>query len=194
MARCFYSSAMPTPPFHNCDDFVETQKGIERLCQTLRTVCAAIHPQWSAAGEDGIQVEQLMGGVTNLVYKVTHGTLPPLLVRVYGANTEFVIDRDKETTLLKQISDVGFSVPYYGNFGNGRVEGFRALRSLTPEDFQRCTPVDVPNLVARQLAAMHSLRPTEPGNPECAPLLTEILWERAQVVCIFRACCLTLPE
>jgi len=161
---------MPPPCVALPGVFVETKKGDASLRQTLWETCAGIHPEWRTVNIDEMKVDQISGGITNLLYKVS-GPAVPLLVRVYGDNTDVIIDRAKETNMLKQLSDVEFAVPFYGTFGNGRVEGYKELRPLKPEELGCRSPVDFQDLIAGQMAAMHSLKIDEPENSACLPQL-----------------------
>ena len=51
-----------------------------------------------------IKVVQIKGGITNLLYLVSwKNHYQKYLIRVYGENTEFLIDRPKETLLLYEL-------------------------------------------------------------------------------------------
>ena len=51
-----------------------------------------------------------------------------VLVRVFGGHG--MIDRDVETATFAALSKVGIAPPYFGRFGNGRIEGWKPMRTL----------------------------------------------------------------
>eukprot|EP00667_Euglena_gracilis_P013493 EG_transcript_13928 len=142
--------------------------GEQRLHRSLWEVCTAIAPGWEKVTEADLKVDLVKGGITNLLFKVT-SPAGALLVRVYGDKTELVIDREKETAMLRQLSDLGFSVPFHGRFGNGRVEEWRNMRPLTPEELGSQSTTDYPAMIAKALLGMHVLDIAEPGNPDKLP-------------------------
>ena len=64
------------------------------------------------------QVEGISGGITNTLFKVTppaQDGLPPVVVRIFGAGTEEIIDRQEELERLRKLNFEGFGakVPLY---------------------------------------------------------------------------------
>ena len=124
-----------------------------------------------------VSVSTVCGGITNALFKVVlrcdDGAAPaeagadPLLrttlVRVYGANTEVLIDREADNQAFAALSVMGFAPTYHGRFETGRVEGFLPARPLLPEEMG--LPTFRP-LIARELRLMHSLA-VEPVAPPC---------------------------
>lgn len=60
-------------------------------------------------------MEVISGGITNTLYKMSHQEHDPLLIRVYGENTEILIDRNYEIHILKQLNDYGFGAKVFFN-------------------------------------------------------------------------------
>ena len=55
------------------------------------------------------KVTKVSGGITNLLLKLSPtGACEPVLVRVFGDNTDIVIDRKAEETVSLQIHSAGF--------------------------------------------------------------------------------------
>eukprot|EP00668_Euglena_longa_P003026 GGOE01003536.1.p1 GENE.GGOE01003536.1~~GGOE01003536.1.p1 ORF type:complete len:394 (+),score=105.51 GGOE01003536.1:39-1184(+) len=162
------------------DLFFDRNEDNQKMHHTLWELCTTITPTWKKVSEDEMKVDLVKGGITNLLYKVT-SPVGSLLVRVYGDKTELVINRDKETAMLRQLSDLGFSVPYYGSFGNGRIEEWRNMRPLTPEELGSRSPIDFPTLIAKSLFGMHILKIDEPDNPDNEPKVFHMTegWARA---------------
>jgi ethanolamine kinase len=118
----------------------------------------------------GLAVEPVLGGNTNMLFRVTGlrsvligindsdsdsnlSILPDsCLVRVFGG--EGMIDRDEENCVFAALAKANLSPPYWGRFANGRVEGW----------MERMRPLNVPELsdpvisigIAEATARMHT--------------------------------------
>lgn len=126
----------------------------------LLAVVRRLVPSWADA--IGARVEPVGGGITNLLFRLDDGDRPPVLVRIYGRNTEVVIDREGENRLFARLSALGFAPPCYGRFENGRVEGFlTGFRALEPREMGRA---DLRRKIAARLAELHAI-PPEPPQP-----------------------------
>ncbi len=79
------------------------------------------------------KVITIQGGLTNQLYRCVLGD-DSVLVRLYGAATERVIDRERENLIMNVLSANGFGPALWGRFENGRLEGFLPGRSLQPDD------------------------------------------------------------
>ena len=86
----------------------------------------------------------------------TEGTPAALLVRVFGAKTDIMIDRLKDNSVFAELGALRFGPAFHGCFRNGRIEGWRNMRPLEPDEMGsvRFLPG-----IAKQLAVLHSLRP-----------------------------------
>ena len=141
----------------------------------------------------GIEIIQVTGGITNQLYKISpcvdlhrstsggislsfdSSSVPtPVLIRVYGANTEVIIDRKIENIFFAELSQRQVSPIYYGQFQNGRIEGFLDSKCFEPEEMGQNRYVP---LIAKELSRFHSLDmkdvcikndiPTEPCAFKC---------------------------
>jgi ethanolamine kinase len=146
-----------------------------RLDPEAPDVLAVVRPivaTWAAVTE--AQVSVMGGGITNLLLRVDAAGLDPVLVRIYGPNTEVVIDRESENRLFAQLSRAGFAPAYLGRFENGRVEGFlNGFRALEPHELVRA---DLQPPIARRLAELHGFSVGE-GAPRTFVTLSG--WMRA---------------
>lgn len=125
------------------------------LCTLARTFCPN---RFGLLSDEEISTEQLQGGITNLLWKVTNDMGASCLVRAYGENTEVMIDREKECLVFAELSKRGFGPKLWGRFANGRVEGYFDAKALDPPSkMGERVPVDFPVLIARQLARMHEI-------------------------------------
>ncbi|XP_042041771.1 probable ethanolamine kinase isoform X2 [Salvia splendens] len=121
--------------------------------------------QWSNLDESDFSLETVSGGITNLLLKVSvrekDGNSVSTTVRLYGPNTEYVIDHRRELQAIPYLSATGFGAKLLGVFGNGMVQSFIDARTLTPSDMRK------PELVveiAKQLRRFHEVE--IPGSKE----------------------------
>jgi len=115
---------------------------------------------WCDVQSDQFLLTTISGGITNILFLVScsnNNDIPPVLVRLYGANTEILIDRERENRIFAELSVKGFAPMYYGRFITGRVEGYLPARSLQPHEMGQNTPVDFQRFIAREVARLHNL-------------------------------------
>ncbi|KAB1209064.1 putative ethanolamine kinase [Morella rubra] len=131
----------------------------------LIQLCQDLFKKWSNLDFSRFSVETVSGGITNLLLKVTikeeNGNEELVTVRLYGPNTEIVINRERELQAIKYLSAAGFGAKLLGVFGNGMVQSFINARTLTPPDMR------MPKLaaeIARELRKFHEVE--IPGSKE----------------------------
>ena len=62
------------------------------------------------------QVSEISGGITNLLWKLTpklESGLSPVVVRIFGEQTDLLIDREREKEVLLQLNQAGFGAPVH---------------------------------------------------------------------------------
>ncbi|KAL0584901.1 hypothetical protein ABG067_005345 [Albugo candida] len=123
----------------------------------IKSVVLALCSDWKNALKDEIQVKIVSGGITNQLYRLIWMD-KSLLVRIYGENTEILIDRQTENEIFAKLSREGFAPTYYGRFKNGRIEGWLNADPLEPEDMQQIEPVPLVKYVAKEVGKMHSMQ------------------------------------
>ena len=67
-------------------------------------MCRICHPQ----------VDEISGGITNLLWKLTpklESGLLPVVTRVFGEQTDLLIDREREKEVVLQLNQAGFGAP-----------------------------------------------------------------------------------
>ncbi|XP_068652762.1 probable ethanolamine kinase isoform X2 [Aristolochia californica] len=84
-----------------------------------------------------------------------------LTVRLYGPNTEYVIDRKRELQAIRYLSAAGFGAKLLGIFANGMVQSFINARTLSPPDMSK---PKLASEIARQLRKFHQVE--IPGSKE----------------------------
>ncbi|CAK9182144.1 unnamed protein product [Ilex paraguariensis] len=120
---------------------------------------------WSKLDDSHFSVQTVAGGITNLLLKVSvreeNGDVVDMTVRLYGPNTEFVIDRERELQAIQYLSAAGFGAKLLGVFTNGMVQSFINARTLTPSDMRK---PKIAAEIAKQLRAFHKVE--VPGSKE----------------------------
>ncbi|KAI4344113.1 hypothetical protein L6164_011381 [Bauhinia variegata] len=128
-------------------------------------LCKDMVKKWSNLDDSCFNIETISGGITNLLLKVDvnerHHDIVSITIRLYGPNTENVINRQRELQATKYISAAGFGAKWLGVFGNGMVQSFINARTLTPSDMRE------PKLVAKIAKQMRRFHQMEiPGSKE----------------------------
>lgn len=144
---------------------VDTHLPLHEMKPHVIDLCKDLFKEWSTLDNSHFSVETVSGGITNLLLKVSaeeeNGNTISLMVRLYGPNTEYVINRERELQAIKYLSAAGFGAKLLGVFGNGMVQSFINARTLTPPDMR------VPKLsaeIAKQLRRFHQVE--VPGSKE----------------------------
>ena len=132
--------------FPQRDPFKVNFQDKKQLIADVHHIANHMFPLSADAAESGYSLKQIGGGYTNLLFlltpKTTSAASHKFLVRVYGANTELLIDREREEKLLWELGEVGFAPKLFGLFGNGRMEQWYddaetlELNELRPRDAQ----------------------------------------------------------
>lgn len=110
-------------------------------------------PAWSGAANDQIDVSQLTGGLSNLLYCLTEKESGQrIIVRLFGAGTEQYIDRSWENLVFSELSKRSIGPTFHGIFLDGRIEGFL---DATPLDALSMCQDGIYQAVAAATAQLH---------------------------------------
>ncbi|ODV95675.1 hypothetical protein PACTADRAFT_19771, partial [Pachysolen tannophilus NRRL Y-2460] len=101
-----------------------------------------------------IKIERISGALTNVIYKVTYKKYHPLLLRIYGANIDSIIDRESELKILAKLSKKNIGPKLLGCFTNGRFEQF-LNNSITLNHLQIREP-KISRIIARRMKELHT--------------------------------------
>ncbi|KAJ8436847.1 hypothetical protein Cgig2_026171 [Carnegiea gigantea] len=144
---------------------VDTSLSLPAMKPRIIELCKDIFKKWSNFDASCFSVETVSGGITNLLLKVTvkeeNGIEESVTVRLYGPNTDYVINRERELVAIRYLSAAGFGAKLLAIFGNGMVQSFINARTLTPSDMRE------PKLaaeIAKQLRKFHEVE--IPGSRE----------------------------
>ncbi|XP_038698397.1 probable ethanolamine kinase isoform X2 [Tripterygium wilfordii] len=115
---------------------VDTSLSLPDMTPRVINLCKDLFKKWSKLDDSRFSVQTVSGGITNLLLKVTvradDGNEDSVTVRLYGPNTDYVIDRERELQAIKYLSAAGFGAKLLGVFGNGMVQSFIIARTLEP--------------------------------------------------------------
>ncbi|GAB4832875.1 hypothetical protein Ancab_006892 [Ancistrocladus abbreviatus] len=157
-ANC--SSEIPSSPLT-----IDTSLPLPQMAPRVIELCKDLFKKWSNLDASCFSVETVSGGITNLLLKVTvkeeNGNVILLTVRLYGPNTDYVINRERELQAITYLSAAGFGPKLLATFGSGTVQSFINARTLSPPDMRN------PKLaaeIAKQLREFHEV--DIPGSKE----------------------------
>jgi len=136
----------------------------ENFGRMVRYIVKNAIPSWENLIDDDIQLKYLTGGMTNYLYAAStiskSASIQTALVRIYGNQTELIIDRKMELQNIDRCHKTGFGPCLYGVFKNGYIYEFFEGRTVSPDELHKC----VWNvLLGKELAKWHKqpLLPTE---------------------------------
>ncbi|KAF0913953.1 hypothetical protein E2562_025367 [Oryza meyeriana var. granulata] len=128
-------------------------------------ICKELVRGWSSLDSSRFSIETVSGGITNLLLKVSaddgKGNKSSVTVRLYGPNTDLVIDRKRELQAIPHLSAAGFGAQLLGTFENGMVQSFIYARTLTPSDMKEPR---IAAEIAKELRRFHQV--DIPGSKE----------------------------
>lgn len=104
---------------------------------TLRSVCRQLVPAWADLRDDDIDVDPLLGGLSNKLWHVRlpapGGRHPTEIVLRQFCTTSGLIDRPYEQRVFAFLADTGFAPKLFGANGEFRAEQYIRGVSLTVE-------------------------------------------------------------
>ncbi|XP_010541898.1 PREDICTED: probable ethanolamine kinase isoform X2 [Tarenaya hassleriana] len=155
-----HSSAIPSSSLA-----VDTSLPLSVMAPRIIALCKDVFKKWEELDDSLFSVERVSGGITNLLLKVSvseeAGKEVSITVRLYGPNTEYVINRERELQAIKYLSAAGFGAKLLGVFGNGMVQSFINARTLEPSDMRK---PKIAAEIAKQLRKFHEVK--IPGSEE----------------------------
>nr|GEW17609.1 probable ethanolamine kinase [Tanacetum cinerariifolium] len=159
------NEALPMKKIPSSSLIVDHTLPVPVMISSLVKLCKELFKQWSDLDESHFSAERVSGGITNLLLKLSvkedNGNTVDVTVRLYGPNTEYVINRERELQAIQYLSAAGFGAKLLGVFGNGMVQSFIHARTLEPLDLRK------PKLaaeIAKQLNRFHQVE--IPGSKE----------------------------
>ncbi|XP_052199245.1 probable ethanolamine kinase [Diospyros lotus] len=144
---------------------VDHALSLPEMSPRIINLCKDLFKKWLKLDNSHFTVTTISGGITNLLLKVSireeNGDTVNMTVRLYGPNTEYVINRGRELQAIGYLSAAGFGAKLLGVFGNGMVQSFINAHTLTPLDMRK------PKLAAEIAKQLHKFHQVEiPGSKE----------------------------
>lgn len=162
--------------FPTCDLFIDPSLPHPLLHSKARDVCRALIEEWADIKDDELSVSQVSGGITNLLLKVSiKGSASEndsVTLRIYGPNTEEVIDRKRELQAIRFLSDAGFGAKLIGVFHNGMVQSFIYAKTLTSPEM---TTPNLAAVIAKEMRRLHGMLVPGPKNAQLWADLSKLL-------------------
>ena len=131
---------------------------------SARRLSFALFPEWES-DEGDIEFKPLTDGITNTLikaqkkrpsYNEEDTDKEAVLIRVYGDDTELLINREREITCHTILAQRGLAPPLLARFQNGLIYEFIRGHVCSPEDL---TKEPIWRAVACRLAQWHALLP-----------------------------------
>lgn len=161
---------------------VDTKLPVTALHEQIKFVCKALVHSWRDVALQDMTVSTITGGITNFLVKVsvvnTRVAETDVALRVFGPNTDVVIDRKREIEALSFLSAAGFGAKLIGIFTNGLVQSFIDAETLKPEDMGK--PALVP-LIAKELRRLHDANIPISRKPEVWQSIHKFLDEASAI-------------
>uniref|UniRef100_A0A0K0ED01 Choline/ethanolamine kinase n=2 Tax=Strongyloides stercoralis TaxID=6248 RepID=A0A0K0ED01_STRER len=136
----------------------------EEFIHEVGIICSKyLTGQWTKANKSNINIQYIVGGNSNFVFKVSlsNESVTPVLLRIYGTDCEEEIFKD--TLVFSILSEKKLGPKLLGYFQGGRLEEFIESRTLTTEELGYPSILKV---LARKLADIHSLEVPLPKKPQ----------------------------
>ncbi|KAJ1253707.1 hypothetical protein BS78_02G193900 [Paspalum vaginatum] len=144
---------------------VDISMPLPEMSPHIIRLCKELLQGWSSLDSSCFSIETVSGGITNLLLKVSvkedTGNESSVTVRLYGPNTDLVIDRKRELQAIPYLSAAGFGARLLGIFENGVVQSFINARTLSPADMRE------PRIAAEIARELHRFHQVDiPGSKE----------------------------
>lgn len=103
---------------------VEVEVNESDLENSLKKVIELVHPEWIEHFSEDMKIIPLSGGISNKLYACYpkskgFNSTETLLFRIYGKNTELVVDREHEIATMTLMQSIGLGPKFYCRFAHG---------------------------------------------------------------------------
>eukprot|EP01130_Rhizamoeba_saxonica_P002752 TRINITY_DN12509_c0_g1_i1.p1 TRINITY_DN12509_c0_g1~~TRINITY_DN12509_c0_g1_i1.p1 ORF type:complete len:348 (+),score=80.42 TRINITY_DN12509_c0_g1_i1:79-1122(+) len=109
-------------------------------------------------------ITQMSGGISNFLFKAEASDEHPVLVRIYGKNTDQIIDRENELKTIAALAEQNLAKPIYGEWElgdlKGCVYGWTYGVQIQTEEMKDRSVMD---MIAKYMAKFNSLNPEGTG-------------------------------
>lgn len=131
------------------------------FCDEILSLLKAVRPSWAVddINKHAIKSKEFTGGISNQLYGYYEDgkfDKDVVLVRIFGAGTELMLDRKRECQNIQVLSAAGRAPPLYAIFTNGISYGFANGVTLDTESIRDPT---IRKLIAEEMIRMHKIQP-----------------------------------
>ncbi|KAF7065552.1 hypothetical protein CFC21_071646 [Triticum aestivum] len=144
---------------------VDISLPLPEMTPRIIDLCKELVKEWSSLDSSCFSISTVSGGITNMLLKVSvkegSDSESSVTVRLYGPNTDLVIDRERELQAIPYLSAARFGARLLGVFENGVVSSFIHARTLSPSDMKEPR---IAAEIAKQLQKFHQV--DIPGSKE----------------------------
>ena len=171
------SDVVEWQPLKGADD---EESAISQRDKQAIAICNTLIKEWVPSAEANVEV--ITGGITNALFKVTNVELgeenskKAVILRVFGDNTDLLIDRKKELSVLLQLNEHGFGAKVLATFRNGRIEEYLTSKAM---DYTQCVQEKYISKIAKLTAKFHLLNIDSPREPN----LWDTVWDWYKTAC-----------
>lgn len=167
---------MTVPEVPISSSLVDLGAGEKQVNHEIIQVCKEVVPGWRDIRDKEVSVSKISGGITNILMRVTpvgkQAGKEPVTVRIFGPNTEVVIDRKREWEAIRLLSAAGFGAKLIGAFKNGVVQSFIYARTLEPKDM---SGVVMSARIAESVRRFHAVNVPGTRDPQLWPTINRFL-------------------
>lgn len=134
----------------------------KELRLAVQTLISTLFTDWASPKslKEDLCIERVSGALTNAVFFVTVKS-KRMLLRVYGAGCDQILDRQKELNWLSRLSHLNIGPKMLGIFGNGRFEEYLPSTTLTRTDIRDTA---ISKQIASRLFQLHSIVELYPAS------------------------------
>lgn len=108
-----------------------------------------------------VSIDMLNGGITNTVYLITFDDNEKFIIRKYGKNTDFFIDRFFEIRVIEALEPYDITRNILAKLENGLIEQYLEGASLTIDDFNNPLLIE---LLGKRLSKLHLVNILSPNE------------------------------
>ena len=120
-----------------------------------------------------ISLNRLKGGITNTIYLIEFKNNDKYIIREFGNNTNYFLDRNLEIKILDELKDYDITRKIFKKLDNGCIESYLEGKTLKLDDFKNTLII---KQLSQKLFELHSIKILSP-NERNAMLWTKInIW------------------
>ena len=125
---------MPVDPPHEPVDLDPNHHEIESILSTFVSNALSDHRSKSISSSS---VKKLTDGLSNTLFAVHSPEKGSVVVKIYGGNSDLIVDRQGEIRFMTHLAQHGMSAPILVTFNNGFVYRYISGDSIAADDWDK---------------------------------------------------------